>query len=206
MKSLAPFLRAAATQFTSLVNGTISALQVKRQVQVVAAVLMSLFITILVSRAVHSTRSQQEQWSSLRRVLVASNPIAAGEEITEVNTALVDVPLVVLPADALITFQPGDTARIALQPHTAITSAMAVPAKESVRIPDGWRIVALPSDMPSPPLVLNDAVDVVAGESVIAAGVIVASLNPLTIAVPAEAAPSVASVVHMGEASLVATR
>ena len=206
MKSLAPFLRAAATQFTSLVNTTISALQVKRKAQVVAAVLMSLFITILVSRAVHSTRSQQQQWSSQRTVLVATIPIGVGEEFTEVNTELTDVPLAVSPTDALLAVRPGDTARIAVQPRTAITSAMAVPASETVRIPDGWRVVALPNDMPSPPLVLNDAVDVVAGESVIAAGVIVASLNPLTIAVPAEAAPSVASVVHMGEASLVATR
>ena len=206
MKSLALFLRAAATQFTSLVNSTVSALQVKRRAQVVAAVVMSLIITFLVSRAVHSTRSQQRQWSSHRTVLVATIPIGAGEEFTESNTDLIDVPLAVSPTDALLAVRPGDTARIALQPRTAITSAMAVPASETVRIPDGWRVVALPNDMPSPPLVLNEAVDVVAGESVIAAGVIVASLNPLTIAVPAEAAPSVASVVHMGEASLVATR
>lgn len=206
MKSLAPFLRAAASQFSTLVNATISALQVKRKAQVVASVLMSLFITILVSRAVHSTRSQQQQWSSLRRVLVAINPIGVGEEFTDANTDLIDVPLAVSPTDALLAARPGDTARIALQPRTAITSAMVVPANESVRIPDGWRVVALPNDMPAPPLTLNDAVDVVAGESVIAAGVIVASLNPLTIAVPAETAPSVASVVHLGEASLVATR
>jgi hypothetical protein len=60
--------------------------------------------------------------------------------------------------------------------------------------------------MPSPPLQLRDSVDVVAGQAVIAAGVIVVSLQPLTIAVPAEVAAAVASVAQLGEASLISTR
>lgn len=206
MKSLAPFLRAAATQFSSLVNITISALQVKRRAQLVAVVLFAFIIAIVLTSAVHSARSHQQRWASHRTVLVAVRPIATGEEFTIENTKRIDLPLAVLPADAISMMQPGDTARIALQPQTAVTAAMVVPANDSVQIPDGWRVVALPNDMPTPPLHLRDAVDVVAGESVIAAGVVVASLSPLTIAVPAEVAPAVASVVHMGEASLVATR
>jgi hypothetical protein len=46
----------------------------------------------------------------------------------------------------------------------------------------------------------------VAGEAIIAAGVIVASLKPMTIAVPADVAASVASVTQMGEASLISAR
>ncbi len=206
MKSLAPFLRTAASQFTSLVNITISALQVKRRAQLVAVVVFALVIAVLLSSAVRSARDHQHQWASHRTVFVASAPIAMGEEFTAENTQQLDLPLAVLPADAVAKMQPGDTARIALQPHTAVTTAMVVPANDSVRVPDGWRVVALPSDMPAPPLQLRDAVDVVAGESVIAAGVVVASLSPLTIAVPADVAASVASVVHMGEASLIATR
>lgn len=206
MKSLVPFLRAAASQFASLVNITISALQVKRRAQLVAVVLFAFVIAVVLMSAVRSARSHQQRWASHRAVLVAVRPIATGEEFTIENTKQIDLPLAVLPIDALSKMQPGDTARIALQPQTAITAAMVVPANDSVQIPDGWRIVALPNDMPTPPLHLRDAVDVVAGESVIAAGVVVASLSPLTIAVPAEVAPTVASVVHIGEASLVATR
>jgi Flp pilus assembly protein CpaB len=206
MKSLAPFLRAVASQFSSLVNITISALQVKRRAQLVAVVLFAFVIAIVLTSAVGSARSHRQQWASHRTVLVAVRPITTGEEFTIENTKQIDLPLAVLPADAISKMQLGDTARIDLQPQTAITAAMVVPANDSVQIPDGWRVVALPNDMPTPPLHLRDAVDVVAGESVIAAGVVVASLSPLTIAVPAEVAPAVASVVHMGEASLVATR
>lgn len=206
MKSLAPFLRAAAQQFSSLVNATISALQVKRRAQVVAVALLSLLVAFVLTATVRSTRILQHQWSSQRTVLVTTNPIAAGEELTAFNTKRVDLPLAVLPVDAVTTIRLGDSSRIALQPQTAVTAAMVVPAEDTVQIPEGWRVVALPSDMPAPPLHLRDAVDVVAGDAVVAAGVIVASLSPLTIAVPADVAPSVASVVHMGEASLVATR
>jgi len=41
---------------------------------------------------------------------------------------------------------------------------------------------------------------------VIAAGVLVVSLQPLTIAVPADVAASVASVAQLGEASLISAR
>lgn len=206
MKSLSPFLRAAAQQLSSLVNATVSALQVKRRAQVVAITLLALFLAILVSSAVRSTRSLQRQWSSHRTVLVAARSIASGEEFTATNTQQLDLPVAVLPTDAVTAVQPGDTARIALQPHTAITSAMVQLANETVKVPDGWRVVALPKDMPAPPLHLRDVVDVVAGDEVVAAGVLVTSLSPLTIAVPAEVAATVASVVHMGEASLVAAK
>jgi hypothetical protein len=83
---------------------------------------------------------------------------------------------------------------------------MVSSAQETVAVPDGWRIVALPTDMPSPPLQLRDSVDVVAGQAVIAAGVLVVSLQPLTIAVPADVAASVASVAQLGEASLISAR
>ncbi len=205
MKSLALFLRAAGEQFSALVNSTISVLQVKRRAQVIAVALISLFVACVVTSSVRSTRNAQRQWTSHHLVLVATASIAEGDEFTADNTRNVDVPLAVLPADVMTEIHIGDTARIAVQPHTAITSAMVKPASESVHIPPGWRVIALPEDMPAPPLQLNALVDVVAGDAVVAAGVIVASLTPLTIAVPADVAAPVASVVHMGEASLVAT-
>ena len=205
MTSPSHFLQAAGQQFSALVNTTISALQVKRRVQVVAVAVVSLQLACIATFAVHSTRNAQHQWASHHAVLVVTASIAAGGKFTIDNTQHVDVPLAILPSDAIRKLHAGDTARIALQPHTAVTQAMVIPASESVHIPTGWRVIALPDDMPTPPVHPNDVVDVVAGDSVVAAGVIVASLTPLTIAVPSNVAAPVASVVHMGEASLVAT-
>ena len=137
---------------------------------------------------------------------MVTSPLAEGDEFTTQNTRRFNIPLAITPDDAIENFAAGDTARFALQPNTALTASMVSSAQETVAVPDGWRIVALPTDMPSPPLQLRDSVDVVAGQAVIAAGVIVVSLQPLTIAVPADLAASVASVAHLGEASLISAR
>ena len=206
MKSLSLFLRAASQQFSALLHGTITALQVKRTTQLVAVLGLSLFCAALITHAVRSASIHQKRWASQRSILVVTSSIGEGDEFTSQNTRLRDIPVAVTPDDAVERISAGDTARFALQPNTAVTAAMVLSAQETVAIPSGWRIVALPADMPSPPLQLRDSVDVVAGEAVIAAGVIVASLNPMTIAVPADVAASVASVTQMGEASLISTR
>ncbi len=206
MKSLSLFLRAASQQFSALVHGAITALQVKRTAQLVAVLSLSLLCAVLITHAVRSALMHQRKWASQRTVLVVTSSIRKGDEFTTQNTRQRDIPVAVTPDDAVERINPGDTARFALQPNTPLTTAMVSSARETVAIPAGWRIVALPADMPSPPLQLRDSVDVVAGEAVIAAGVIVASLKPMTIAVPADVAASVASVTQMGEASLISTR
>jgi hypothetical protein len=206
MKSLSLFLRTAAQQFSALVHRTISVLQVKRTAQLIAVLGLSLVIALLMTRSLRSTMLLQKKWASQRTVLVVTSSIKEGDKFTSSNTRRLDIPVAVTPDDAVERITPGDTARFALQPNTPLTTAMVSSAQETVAIPSGWRIVALPANMPSPPLQLRDSVDVVAGEAVIAAGVIVASLNPMTIAVPADVAASVASVTQMGEASLITTR
>jgi hypothetical protein len=206
MKSLSLFLRAASQQFSSLVNGTISALQVKRTAQLAAVLLLSLFVTAFITHALRTAAAQQKKWTSDRIVLVVTLPLDEGDELTSQNTRRLTLPRAITPDDALETFVAGDTARVALQPNTPLTSALVSSAQDTVKVPDGWRIVALPPDIPSPPLQLRDSVDVVAGQAVIAAGVLVVSLQPLTIAVPADVAASVASVAQLGEASLISAR
>ena len=206
MKSLSLFLRAAAQQFSALRQRIISALHVKRSAQLVAVLALSLVTTALITHALHSASMHQKRWASHRTILVVTSVIQEGDAFTVRNTRRLDLPLAITPDDALENIAAGDTARFALQPNTALTAAMVSSAQETVTVPDGWRIVALPTDMPSPPLQLRDSVDVVAGQAVIAAGVIVVSLQPLTIAVPAEVAASVASVAHLGEASLISAR
>ena len=206
MKSLSLFLRAAGQQFSVLTQRLMSALHVKRSAQLVAVLALSLVTTALITHALRTASAQQKKWTSDRTVLVVTSPLAEGDEFTTQNTRRFNIPLAITPDDAIENFAAGDTARFALQPNTALTASMVSSAQETVAVPDGWRIVALPTDMPSPPLQLRDSVDVVAGQAVIAAGVIVVSLQPLTIAVPADLAASVASVAHLGEASLISAR
>ena len=206
MKSLSLFLRTAGQQFSVLTQRIISALHVKRSAQLGAALVLSLFVAVFITHALRTASAQQKKWTSDRAVLVVTSPLAEGDEFTTQNTRRFNIPLAITPDDAIENFAAGDTARFALQPNTALTASMVSSAQETVAVPDGWRIVALPTDMPSPPLQLRDSVDVVAGQAVIAAGVIVVSLQPLTIAVPADLAASVASVAHLGEASLISAR
>lgn len=206
MKSLSLFLRAAAQQFSALTHRIISALHVKRSAQLVAVLALSLVTATLITHALRSATMHQKRWASHRTILVVTSALQEGDAFTAENTRRLDLPLAITPDDALENVAEGDTARFALQPNTALTVAMVSSAQETVTVPDGWRIVALPTDMPSPPLQLRDSVDVVAGQAVIAAGVIVVSLEPLTIAVPAEVAASVASVAQLGEASLISAR
>ena len=206
MKSLSLFLRTAAQQFSSLTQRIISALHVKRSAQLVAVLALSLVTATLITHAVRAASMHQKRWASHRTILVVPSALQEGDAFTAQNTRRLDLPLAITPENAVETFAPGDTARFALQPNTALTATMVSSAHDTVTVPDGWRIVALPTDMPSPPLQLRDSVDVVAGQAVIAAGVIVVSLQPLTIAVPAEAAASVASVAQLGEASLISAR
>lgn len=206
MKSLSLFLRTAGQQFSVLTQRLMSALHVKRSAQLVAVLALSLVTTALITHALRSASMYQKRWASHRTILVVTSPLAEGDEFTTQNTRRFNIPLAITPDDAIENFAAGDTARFALQPNTALTASMVSSAQETVAVPDGWRIVALPTDMPSPPLQLRDSVDVVAGQAVIAAGVIVVSLQPLTIAVPADLAASVASVAHLGEASLISAR
>jgi hypothetical protein len=206
MKSLSLFLRTAGQQFSVLTQRLMLALHVKRTAQLGAVLVLSLFVAVFITHSLRTASAQQKKWTSDRAVLVVTSPLDEGDELTAQNTRRFNIPLAITPDDALENFAVGDTARFALQPNTALTASMVSSAQETVAVPDGWRIVALPTDMPSPPLQLRDSVDVVAGQAVIAAGVLVVSLQPLTIAVPADVAASVASVAQLGEASLISAR
>jgi hypothetical protein len=206
MKSLSLFLRTAAQQFSVLTQRLMLALHMKRTAQLGAVLVLSLFVAVFITHSLRTASAQQKKWTSDRAVLVVTSPLDEGDELTAQNTRRFNIPFAITPDDALENFAVGDTARFSLQPNTALTASMVSSAQETVAVPDGWRIVALPTDMPSPPLQLRDSVDVVAGQAVIAAGVLVVSLQPLTIAVPADVAASVASVAQLGEASLISAR
>jgi Flp pilus assembly protein CpaB len=206
MKSLTVFLRVALAQFTTLLNALIRALQIQRRAQLIAVLVVSVVIGFLVARTVHSTRATQHQWASKVSILVTSDNVAAGEELTNANTHRVALPLAIQPPDALTEIPTNARMRIALSSSTAISTSMILRDNARFQIPSGWRGVAMPTDLVAPTVIAGDHVDVVTADTVIAAGALVIEVSPtngITIAVPAESSAVVATASRNGDASLV---
>jgi Flp pilus assembly protein CpaB len=206
MKPLTVFLRAARTQFTSLLNALIRALQIQRRAQLFAVLIVSAVIGFFVARTVHATRATQHQWASHVSVVVASRDIAAGEELSHANTSILDVPLAIQPLDALTTIPEHSRTRIALPARTALSTSLIIRDNARIQIPPGWRGVAMPTDLVAPTVIAGNHVDVVSADTIIAAGALVIEVSPsngITIAVPAEYAAIVATASRAGDASLV---
>jgi Flp pilus assembly protein CpaB len=206
MKSLTVFLRVALAQFTTLLNALIRALQIQRRAQLIAVLVVSVVIGFLVARTVHSTRATQHQWASQVSILVTSDNIAAGEELTNANTHRVALPMAIQPPDALTEIPTNARMRIALSSSTALSTSMILRDNARFQIPSGWRGVAMPTDLVAPTVIAGDHVDVVSADTVITAGALVIEVSPtngITIAVPAESAAVVATASRNGDASLV---
>jgi Flp pilus assembly protein CpaB len=206
MKSLTFFLRTALTQFTTLLNVLIRALQIQRRAQLIAVLVVSILIGFFVARTVHSTRATQQQWTSKVSILVTSRNLAAGESLTNENTQYVALPIAIQPPDALTEIPTNARMRLALSSRTTLTSSMIIRDNARIQIPSGWRGVAMPTDLVAPTVIAGDHVDVVTADTVIAAGALVVEVSPtngITIAVPAESAAVVATASRNGDASLV---
>jgi Flp pilus assembly protein CpaB len=206
MKSLTFFLRTALTQFTTLLNVLIRALQIQRRVQLIAVLVVSILIGFFVARTVHSTRATQQQWTSKVSILVTSRNLAAGESLTNENTQYVALPIAIQPPDALTEIPTNARMRLALSSRTTLTSSMIIRDNARIQIPSGWRGVAMPTDLVAPTVIAGDHVDVVTADTVIAAGALVIEVSPtngITIAVPAESSAVVATASRNGDASLV---
>jgi Flp pilus assembly protein CpaB len=206
MKSLTVFLRVALAQFTTLLNALIRALQIQRRAQLIAVLVVSVVIGFLVAHTVHSTRATQHQWASQVSILVTSDNVAAGEELTHANTHRVALPLAIQPPDALTEIPTNARMRIALSSRTAISTSMILRDNARFQIPSGWRGVAMPTDLVAPTVIAGDHVDVVSADTVITAGALVIEVSPtngITIAVPAESSAVVATASRNGDASLV---
>ena len=206
MISLRTFLRTANSQFVSLTNATIRALQRERRAQLFALIAASFVVAAVITSAVQSARHHQHQWSSNTFVLVAASPIAANELVTAANTQRVELPLAVVATDALRTIPAGARLRISLGASTPITASMIAVDGSRIDIPDGWRGVALPADLIAPQVASGDRVDVIAADQVIAPNALVIEVSQeqgITIAVPAESAAVVATATRTGEAGIV---
>ncbi len=126
--------------------------------------------------------------------------IESGDEITLDNLVEVRLPPALTPADAVTLIAPGMRARISLTERTILVATMV---DDAVTYPDDWRVVAFAPGAATLPVSPGDAVDIVTGTQVLVESAVVASLSPLTIAVPGDLAPVVAAAVRLGEVSLV---
>jgi hypothetical protein len=205
-RSTKQFFSTASRQWRELVHRIISLLERERRAQVVTIVVISVLTAGFIAESVVTTRRERNSWSTSATVLVVTTPIRAGDELTAENTAGVALPAALIAVDALRTLTPNTRSRIALAANTPLSRSLLVPTSESVDIPADWRIIALPPDIIAPPLTSGDNVDIITGNTVLARDSVVVSLNPLTLALPAEVLPAITAAARVGDVFIAAHR
>jgi len=180
----------------------ITRLERRRGTQMVAVLTVSVGIGAFTAHLVGSAHAAREQWASEVPVLLAARTIDAGEEIDTDAVTSVSLPRALAAEDALSALPSGARLAVNVAPRTMITDGLL--AKDVAVVPEGWRTVAIPDDVVAPPLSVGQGVDVVANGLSLAEGAVVASLDPLTVAVDPAAAAVVAAASRAGDVSLVA--
>ena len=198
------FLFTAAHQFAALRRRALISLERERRSQLLVVVVVSIVCAAAITEATVSARRTRESWSHSVPVLVATTDIDKGDLLTNMNSRLQKMPLAVIPADALMSLPAHSTTRVALRANSLLAQSLLVPSREAVAVPSGWRVVALPGDIVPPDLTPGDRVDIVIGSSVAAIDCIVLDTDPLSVAVPPEAVPAVATGARVGDVSVVA--
>ena len=200
------FFVSAGQQFSSLVHRIISLLERERRAQVVTIVVISVLTAGIVAESVVTTRRERNSWSTSASVFVVTAPVRAGDELTADNTTTVALPEAFIAADALRTLTPNTRSRIALAANTPLTRSLTIPSSDAVVIPDGWRVIALPAEVAAPVVQPGDLIDLIVGATVVAANSVVVSVSPLTVAIPADVVPAIASGARVGDVSVAASR
>lgn len=206
MFSLQQFVRSAQQQFQSLCAIVIQELHTTRRAQLIAVTAVALSFGVVIASLLVSAQRDKSQWTEYKTVLVTRSAVRAGELLTANNTTLTRIPTVFVPHKPLTALPRRGSARISLSPNTIVSAGLALSDDTTISIPHGWRGVAMPRDLPAPPLSAGDVVDVVSTDLTIASEALVigvSSVSGITIAVPAETAPAVATAFRLGEASLV---
>lgn len=198
------FLIAARRQWRDLANSWMFRLQRERRVQTIAVVILAVSCTSVVAESIVTTRTQRDQWTSEVSVVVLTADVPANGTLTSTNTKLISLPRALIATDAMTSLPPHTRTRVALATNTPLSRSLVIPSSESITIPDGWRVIALPSDISTPALRPGDHVDVIIGETVVTADCVVISLKPLSVALPADVVPSVTAASRIGEVFIAA--
>lgn len=206
MNSIRQFFQSAHTQWSTLQRRHSSLLLTSRRAQTASVVGVSAVCAVFLLMTLLSATRAREQWAHLREVVVASVDLTPGDVLNGENTHRVSLPHAIVSTDALEELPDNASVRLPLRAHTALSTSLIVIHNDTIAIPAGWRIVALPKSLSTPPLLAGDAIEIVGGTSVIAPSALVASLEPLTVAVPAEVSATVAAAARLGEISIVVSR
>jgi hypothetical protein len=206
VNSIHQFFQAAHTQWRALHTRHLTLFLTSRKAQTLSVLGVSAVCAVFVLMSLLSATRTREQWTQSRQVVVATVDLIPGDVLTANNTHLISLPHAVVSSDALEELPDHASVRLALRSHTVLTTSLITTLNEVATIPAGWRIVALPTSLSTPPLVVGDAVEIVGGTTVIASSGLVASLDPLTVAVPSEVSAIVAAAARLGEISIVLSR
>jgi Flp pilus assembly protein CpaB len=206
VNSIHQFFQAAHTQWRALHTRHLTLFLTSRKAQTLSVLGVSAVCAVFVLMSLLSATRTREQWTQSRQVVVATVDLIPGDVLTTNNTHLISLPHAVVSSDALEELPDHASVRLALRSHTVLTTSLIATRNEVAQIPTGWRIVALPTSLSTPPLVVGDAVEIVGGTTVIASSGLVASLDPLTVAVPSEVSAVVAAAARLGEISIVVSR
>ena len=200
---IAVFFAAALDQSRALAQRIGFELVRTRRAQTIVVCGVALVVSIMTGAMVSSARSSRARWSTSRPVVVAARAIPAGHRLSDTDTVIVRLPPAIVPSDAIATLDPGSSVRIAIGARTPLTRSILRTSERLVDVPRGWRAIAMPGDIATPPLAPGDTVDIVTGSGIAASGGLVVSLRPVTVAVPADVAATVATAARMGEISLI---
>ena len=171
-----------------------------RRAQTLVAATISLVVGITVARGLAVADTAADSWTGEVAAFAVKDRIESGDEITVDDLVEVRLPPALVPVDTVTELAPRMRARI---PLTARTLLVATMVDDQVTYPDDWRVVAFAPGAATLPVSPGDGVDIVAGTDVLVEGAVVASVSPLTIAVPGNRAPTVAAAVRLGDVSLV---
>ena len=196
------FLIAARRQWRDLANSWMFRLQRERRVQTIAVVILAVSCTSVVAESIVTTRTQRDQWTSNVSVVVLTANVPANGTLTSANTKLISLPRALIATDALTSLPPHTRTRVALATNTPLSTSLVIPSSESITIPDGWRVIALPQDVSAPPVAIGDKVDLIVGNDVVASDCILYSTSPFAVAVPLGVASAVATAARLGEISI----
>lgn len=185
-----------------LCDRAITRLEHSRRHQAAAVVVVSVSVGAVTAHLMTSARTARERWTGAVPVLVSTRAIAADAPVDGDAVRLVSLPPALVSDDAIAALPTGARLAVAVEARTQITAALL--AKDAAVVPESWRTVALPDDVVTPPLAPGQEVDVVAGGATLAPGAVVATVDPLTVAVDPDVAADVAAAARMGEVSLVA--
>lgn len=162
-------------------------------------------------------QSQRQQLAARFTVFVASSDIAPGERVTAAVVRPLLVPASLVTSTVILDLPGIAYAQQNIGIGEVITSINVAdqPVNISV-VPTGWRTIAITSPIALPPMSAGDHVDVIANGTVLVANAVVVStaggssspddmafITQVVIAVPADAAPSVATAAALGDATLV---